>query len=193
MATVKWKMFLAACICGLLGCALFAQSSPAQSSSDWKAAFQSRLALYGHRNWIVVSDSAFPAFSKPGVETIVANEGLSSVLKYVGSAISMSRHVRATAFVDKELQYIDENDFPGVSELRRQIRAAFAKTLDSSMLHAELMSQVDEAGETYRVLFIKTTETIPYTTVFMRLDCGYLDDAGERKIRGAMAFAEANR
>jgi L-fucose mutarotase/ribose pyranase (RbsD/FucU family) len=164
---------------------------PAQSSSDWKAVFQSRLALYGHRNWIVVSDSAFPAFSKPGVETVVANEGLSSVLKYVESAISTSRHVRATAFVDKELQFIDENDFPGVSELRRQIRVAFTKTPDSSMLHAKLMSQVDEAGETYRVLFIKTTETIPYTTVFLRLDCGYLDDAGERKIRSAMASAEA--
>ena len=43
-----------------------------------------------------------------------------------------------------------------------------------------------KAGKTFRVLFIKTTATIPYTSVYMRLDCGYLSDEVERKIRTAM-------
>ncbi len=167
-----------------------AQTPANAAASDWKAIVQNRLPLYGHRNWIVVSDSAFPAYSEPGIETIAVNEDLPSVLKYLAHAIAASRHVRATVFVDQELQFIDEHDYPGVTELRKQIAAQFTKEqVVSSMTHADVMNKVDEAGKTFRILFIKTTSTIPYTSVFMRLDCGYLSDEGERKIRAAMAAA----
>ncbi len=166
-----------------------AQTPASAPASDWKAIVQNRLPLYGHRNWIVVSDSAFPAYSEPGIETIAVNEDLPSVLKYVAHAIAASRHVRATVFVDQELQFIDEHDYPGVTELRKQIAAQFAKHQVQTMPHADVMNKVDEAGKTFRILFIKTTSTIPYTSVFMRLDCGYLSDEGVRKIRAALAAA----
>ena len=51
------------------------------------------------------------------------------------------------------------------------------------------MSKIDEAGKTFRILFIKTSATIPYTSVYMRLDCGYMSDELERKIRTAMSDA----
>jgi hypothetical protein len=41
----------------------------------------------------------------------------------------------------------------------------------------------------FRVLIIKTNTTIPYTTVFLRLDCGYLTDEVDAKIKNAMASA----
>jgi D-ribose pyranose/furanose isomerase RbsD len=169
----------------------FAQTPASAPASDWKSIVQNRLPLYGHRNWIVVSDSAFPAYSEPGIETIAVNEDLPSVLKYVAHAIAASRHVRATVFVDQELQFIDERDYPGVTELRKHIAAEFAKQQMQTMPHAEVMNKVDEAGKTFRILFIKTTSTIPYTSVFMRLDCGYLSDEGERKIRAAIAAASS--
>jgi hypothetical protein len=170
----------------------FAQTPPTPPASDWKAIVQNRLSLYGHRNWIVVADSAFPAYSEPGIETIAVNEDSPSVLKYVAHAISSSRHVRATVFVDQELQFIDEHDYPGVTEVRREIAAEFAKEqVTTTMPHADIMNKVDEAGKTYRILFLKTTATIPYTSVFMRLDCGYLSDDGERKIRAKIKAASA--
>jgi|HubBroStandDraft_3_1064219.scaffolds.fasta_scaffold46625_2 hypothetical protein len=177
-----------------LSLSFFSLASPAQTpasapASDWKAIVQNRLPLYGHRNWIVVSDSAFPAYSEPGVETIAVDEDLPAVLKYVAHAIAASRHVRATVFVDRELQFIDEHDYPGVTELRKQIAAQFSNQQVQTMLHADVMNKVDEAGKTFRILFLKTTSTIPYTSVFMRLDCGYLSDEGERKIRAAIAAA----
>jgi phage anti-repressor protein len=189
MTTVKWRLFRTVCVLGLLAGSLFAQNLPPESSSDWKAVLQSRLPLYGHRNWIVVADSAFPVYAEPGIETIVANDDLPSVLRYVTSAISSSRHLRATVFLDKELQFIDEHDYPGVSELRRQVTAAIAKDQVSSIPHTEVLSRIDEAGKTFRILFIKTTATIPYTSVYMRLDCGYMNDAVDRKIRTAIASA----
>jgi len=47
---------------GLLASSSFSPNSSGGPSSDWKAVFQSRLPLYGHRNWIVVADS------EPGIE-----------------------------------------------------------------------------------------------------------------------------
>jgi len=189
MHTVNGRLRAVVCVLMLLVSSSFSQSQAGGSSSDWKAIVQSRLPLYGHRNWVVVADAAFPVYAAPGIETIVVNEDLPSVLRYVASTISSSRHVRATVFLDQELQFIDEHDYPGVTELRKQITASFAKDQVSSIPHTEVMTRIDEAGKTFRILFIKTTATIPYTSVYMRLDCGYMSDDVERKIRTAMAAA----
>jgi len=189
MHIVNGRLRVITCVLALLASSSLAQTPPSTPSSDWKAVVQSRLPLYGHRNWIVVADSAFPVYAEPGIETIVVNDDLPLVLKYVASAVSSSRHLRATIFLDQELQFIDEQDYPGVSELRKQILASFAKEQVSSVPHAEAISRIDEAGKTFRILFIKTTATIPYTSVYIRLDCGYMNEEAERKIRTAMAGA----
>src|SRR6266478_3068124 len=140
-----------------------AASNP--STADWRTTLQQRLPLYGHRNWIVVSDAAFPAYSQNGIETIVVNQDLPSVLNYVAKAISSSKH------------------------LREEINRAFGKSSLPSIPHAEALSKIDDAGKIFRVLFIKTNTTIPYSSVFLRLDCGYMTDEIESKIRNAIAAA----
>ena len=189
MRTLHIKSRSIVWVLALLVSSSFSPGQTSGSSSDWKGIVQNRLPLYGHRNWIVVTDSAFPAYAAPGIETIAVNEDLPSVVKYVAKAISATRHVRATVFLDQELQFIDESDYPGVSDLKRQIAAIFPKDQVSRIPHAEAMTRVDEAGRTFRILFIKTSAAIPYTSVFMRLDCGYLSDEVERRIRAAMAAA----
>ncbi|MFZ1051143.1 MAG: RbsD/FucU domain-containing protein [Candidatus Sulfotelmatobacter sp.] len=189
MHTVNGRLRAISCVLVLLVSSSLSQTLASAPSSDWKAFVRSRLPLYGHRNWIVVADSAFPVYANPGIETIVVNDDLPSVLKYVASAISSSRHLRATVFLDQELQFIDEHDYPRVSELRKQITAQFPKEQASSIPHTDVMTKVDEAGKTFRILFIKTTTTIPYTSVYMRLDCGYMNDEVEQKIRAAMVAA----
>jgi D-ribose pyranose/furanose isomerase RbsD len=164
-------------------------AAPHPPAADWQTALQQRLALYGHRNWIVVSDAAFPAYSETGIETMVVNQDLASVLHSVAKAIAASKHVRAAAFVDRELQFVPEQSYPGVAQLREQINREFSKNSLASIPHAEAISKIDEAGKTFRVLFIKTNTTIPYTSVFMRLDCGYLTDEIDAKIKNAMASA----
>jgi len=180
-----------ACIFGLALLVLpcFAQAQAGVSSNEWRNVVHNRLPLYGDRNWIVVSDSAFPVYSEPGIETIVVDEDLPKVLEYVANAISSSPHVRATVFLDKELQFVDERDYPGVSQLRKQIAGDFVNNQVSSIPHAEVLQRINEAGKTFRILFIKTTERIPYSSVYMRLDCGYLTDAVQRKIENAMLAA----
>ena len=47
---------------------------------------------------------------------------------------------------DQGLQFIDEHDYPGVSELRRQNTALFSKDQVSSIPHTEVMATIDQAG-----------------------------------------------
>src|SRR5713101_9045277 len=107
MHRLERRLFAVGCVLLLLVSASFAQTRASTPVSDWKSLVENRLPLYGHRNWIVVADSAFPVYATPGIETIVINEDLPSVLKYVATAISSSGHVRATVFLDQELQFID--------------------------------------------------------------------------------------
>ena len=90
---------------------------------------------------------------------------------------------------DEELKFVPEENNPGVTHLREEINRAFGKSSPASIPHAEALSNIDDAGKTFRVLFIKTNTTIPYTSVFMRLDCGYMTDEIESKIRDAIAAA----
>jgi hypothetical protein len=130
-----------------------------------------------------------PPTRPSGIETIIADEDLPIVLRYVTHSISSSKHVRATAFLDQELQFVEDKDYPGVTALREKITQTFNKNSLSSIPHSEVLSRIDEAGKTFSVLFIKTNTVIPYTSVYMRLDCGYMTDEVDKKIRNAVATA----
>ncbi len=90
---------------------------------DWERELHALLPLYGHRNWIVVADSAYPAQSKPGIETIVSGADQIEVVRKVLDAINASRHVRANVYLDKELGFVPETDAPGVTAYRKQLDA----------------------------------------------------------------------
>jgi D-ribose pyranose/furanose isomerase RbsD len=164
-----------------------AQSSKDPCIQDWYQTFENRLAVFGHRNWIVVADSAYPAPSGEGVETIVANGGLPEILARVLAAMAASKHVRPVVFMDKELQFVDEKDYPGVTAFRKQIGHLAAGNAVNCLPHEEIMTRLNDAAKTYRVLIIKTDMKIPYTSVFMRLDCGYMSDEVGHKIDRAMS------
>ncbi len=149
----------------------------------WQQRLADILPLLGHRNWIVVTDAAYPAQAQPGIETIVANGELIAVLESVLAQVSGARHVRPVVHVDAELQFVAEQDAPGVSEFRRRLTAALDELAVESLPHEAIIERLDEAGRIFRILVIKTNATIPYTSVFLRLDCGYWTDDAERRLR----------
>ena len=53
------------------------------AASSWEDFFYDELPALGHRNWIVVADSAFPLQISPGMEVVVANEDHFAVLERV--------------------------------------------------------------------------------------------------------------
>jgi D-ribose pyranose/furanose isomerase RbsD len=157
------------------------------STPDWKARLSELLPLFGHRNWIVVADSAYPAQSKVGIETVVSGGDQLDVLRHVLDAITSSAHVRAKIYLDKELAFVSEIDAPGVDDYRRDLAIAIHGTHVQYVHHEQIIAKLDESAELFRVLLIKTEMTIPYTSVFFELDCGYWSAESEQRLRDAIS------
>lgn len=144
------------------------------------------LPLLGHRNWILIVDSAYPLQISPGIETIETGEGLPEVASDVLKVVDRSIHVRPDVYMDAELPFIDGSDAPEVSRYRSTIRTVLGERKVTSLPHEQLLQKISEAGSTYKILVLKTNETIPYTSVFLRLDCKYWSDEAEARLREAM-------
>jgi L-fucose mutarotase/ribose pyranase (RbsD/FucU family) len=157
------------------------------SSSAWNRTLLDRIPLYGHRNWIVIADSAYPAQSRPGIETIVSNSDHLQVLQQVLAAVSVSRHVRPIVYMDQELKFIEDKDAPGISAYRHQLAGLLHNRAVNPLPHEQIIAKLDQVSQTFRVLIIKTNFTLPYTSVFLQLDCAYWGPDAERRLRAAMA------
>lgn len=162
-------------------------SSPRITKPDWEQHVTALLPLYGHRNWIVVADSAYPAQSKPGIETIVSGAGQLEVTRKVLEAIDATRHVRANVHIDQELDFVAETDAPGVTRYRTQLSELLKGANRVPMLHEQIIGKLDQVSQVFRVLIIKTDLTIPYTSVFFELGCAYWPADSEDRMRKAMA------
>ena len=150
--------------------------------ADWRQLLRERLPLYGHRNWIVIADAAYPAQSNPGIETVATGAEQLEVVAEALAAIAASPHVKPVVYLDRELEFVAE------AEAYRASLAGLTGRLDCRTLpHEEIISILDRAGAVFRVLILKTTRTIPYTTVFLNLDCAYWSAESEGRMRASMA------
>jgi L-fucose mutarotase/ribose pyranase (RbsD/FucU family) len=156
------------------------------ATRTWETLLLDRLPLYGHRNWIVVVDSAYPAQSNPGIETVVADAHQIQVLQKVMKAISSSTHIHANIYTDKELGFVAESDAPGITLYQQQLDALLAGASVKQLPHEEIITRLDQAAKLFRILIIKTDMTIPYTSVFFELGCGYWDAKAEERLQKAM-------
>jgi L-fucose mutarotase/ribose pyranase (RbsD/FucU family) len=157
-----------------------------QGQTGWQQKVIEELPLMGHRNWIVIVDSAYPLQSSEGVETIETGADQLVVLDDVLNAIKQSRHVRALAHLDAELPFVPEDEAAGVDRYREQLKSRLSGIPTDSSLHQNLIDQLNTTGKTFHVLILKTTMTIPYTSVFLQLDCKYWSAESEAKMRARM-------
>jgi hypothetical protein len=156
---------------------------PGQS---WYETLDQRLGAFGHRNWIAIVDSAYPAQTSPGVETIVTRTEHLVVVQKVLARLSQSRHVRPVIYLDAELEHVAEADAAGIDDLRVDLNELLPAEGVTRLPHAEIIDRLDAAGEKFHVLVLKTTLALPYTSVFIELDCGYWSPEAEERLRRAM-------
>jgi len=163
---------------------------PAQvASPDWHTRLADAMPLLGHRNWILVVDSAYPLQTSPGIESIATDAPQLDVVRTVVAAVHRSIHVRPVVFIDAELPFISDDDAPGVSAYRTEVDKLLHDYAVERLPHEKIIANIDEAGKTFHILVLKTPMAIPYTSVFIRLDCKYWSADQEKRLRGKMAKA----
>ncbi|MDR2120573.1 MAG: hypothetical protein LBP64_06830 [Tannerella sp.] len=166
--------------CGGMG------SQSTVSSASWRDVLTAELPLLGHRNWIVVTDMAYPLQTGAGIETVDTGEDYMSVLEFVYRETEKAPHVKAIVYQDRELTYLREKDVPGIDALRGRMQALLGDKR-TFVPHEELIDRLDETGRKFHVVILKSTLTVPYTSAFFELDCNYWDGGRENALRRAMA------
>jgi hypothetical protein len=171
----------------LTSCQNTLQPPPVQEESDWTQVLESDLNLLGHRNWILVVDKAFPEQSSSGMKYIYVEQDLLTVLEQVLGAVNNSTHVRPVIYQDKELEFISEEQVPGIEAFRLAADSILGESHVNTLLHDDVFKMLDASSSLFRVLVIKTNGTMPYTSVFIQLDCAYWGAEDEQLLREDMA------
>ena len=130
----------------------------------------------------------YPAQSRPGIETIVADEEQTTVVDRALAILHAhaSKHIQSKIYTDEELRFVSEEDAPGVTSYREKLRCLVEGYSVRSCPHEEIILKLDRAGERFRVLVVKTKMRIPYTSMFLELKCGYWNTQAEKRLRAAM-------
>jgi hypothetical protein len=167
-----------------------AQPPERPSRRDWQLQLAEQLPLLGHRNWIVIADSAYPAQSREGIKTIYIGGDQLTVVRQVLQSVDAARHVRGNIYVDQELAHLSDSDAVGIDQYREQLDKLLEQRPVAKLPHEEIIEKLDKAAETFRIIVYKTDMILPYTTVFIELDCGYWSNDLEQQLRQRMKTAK---
>lgn len=97
--------------------------------------------------------------------------------------LDRSAHVRPIVHVDSELDYVSNDDAPGIDAFRTDLKELLAGRPIARLPHEQIIGKLDSASQEFSVLVIKTPSLLPYSSVFINLDCGYWSAEAEERLR----------
>ncbi len=181
------KLLAAVIIISSLSCSqpaktnVSAEETP--TSPRWQQEVTETIKLFGHRNWIVIADGAYPQQSNAAIKTITIDATQLEAVDVVIKSIEKIKHVSANIYTDKEMAFVVEESAPGIEDYRRHLDALLKGKPVKNMLHEDVIRELDASAKLFNVLVIKTNMAIPYTSVFFQLECGYWNAKAEEKLR----------
>ena len=188
MKFITQTVLISGVIAGFLtSCQHMNQPQSAQEDRSWKQVLDQDLPMLGHRNWILVVDKAFPEQSSEGMKYLYVEQDLLPTLEYVLEALDNSTHVKPIIYQDKELSFISEEQVPGIGAFRSEAAGVLKGRSVNTLLHEEVFTMLDESASLFRILVIKTNCTLPYSSVFLQLDCSYWGPENEELLRERMS------
>ena len=151
--------------------------------------FQNTAPAMGHRNWIAIVDSAYPLQNATGIQTVNTDADQLDVVRKVLAALKTSEHVRGIVYLDAELPFVAESAAHGIDAYRAELLQVLKGHVPISQPHEQIIGRIDEAGKTFQILILKTHLTLPYTSVFIQLECGYWTAEAEKALRAAISHS----
>ena len=163
------RLILPICIISLLsGCQ---DANPAER--EWKEQLYKNLAIVGARNWIVIAESSFPAYTGTGIRTMVSDKTSDEVLLDVLNMLEEEAHVVPRIMISSELRSITEDYAPGIKRYRNNINKMLPGRQHFELMSRTINSLIEDAARQFNVLVIKTKTSLPYSNIYIELDSGY--------------------
>ena len=156
---------------------------PEPDENPWMKAVDRQVNQLGYRNWIVVAEASFPAFSRPGVRQVNAEVEIPEALDYVLNVMERTENTRPNVYVARELRSVENDYAPGIDHLRRRIQDALHGHETIQIDHESLLLLLEDANRNFEVLVIRTQSALPYSSVYLELLPGYWDADSEARLR----------
>ena len=122
---------------------------------DWKSEVKQTLKLFGHRNWIVIADGAYPQQSNPAIKTITIDANQIEAVDYVNQQIEIAKHVDANIFVDKEMAFVPEKEAKGIEAYRTKLNEVLEGKSVNTMLHEDIIRELDASAKMFNILIFQ--------------------------------------
>lgn len=182
------SFMLPVCFLGLFlgGCQ---DSKPAER--EWKDQLYKNLAVVGARNWIVIAESSFPAYTGPGIRTMLSDKTSDEVLLDVLDMLEKEAHVVPRIMVSAELRNVTEDYAPGIRRYRHNIDKMLPGRQHFELMSRTINSLIEDAAKQFNVLVIKTKTSLPYSNIYIELDSGYWNSESETFLRNKMEAQDA--
>src|SRR5262245_16655377 len=137
----------------LVGLSLaFAADDKKPDAAAWKQYLARRLPLLGHRNWVVIADSAYPAQSRFGIEPVATGADQLEVVEEVLRQIGEHKHIRPNVYLDAELPYVEDRDARGIKRYQNSLKALLGRRATLAVPHEDIINKLDTAAAKFNVL-----------------------------------------
>ena len=183
----RLPLILPVCIISLLsGCQ---DANPAER--EWKEQLYKNLAIVGARNWIVIAESSFPAYTGAGIKTMVSDKTSDEVLLDVLNMLEEEAHVVPRIMISSELRSVTEDYAPGIKRYRNNINKMLPGRQHFELMSRTINSLIEDAAKQFNVLVIKTKTSLPYSNIYIELDSGYWNSESETALRKSLEAKDA--
>lgn len=152
----------------------------------WLNTVDHEVQKLGTFNWIIIAEPSFPALSRSGVTTITTPVSTTEALDGVLQSLDAHSHVRPSIHLTREATAVTEHDTPGINDYRAKLNEVLRERETLTLTDRALNLLITDARKNYRILVIKTTTSLPYTSVFLELESGYWDGTSETALRKRM-------
>ena len=145
----------------------------------------------GARNWIVIAESSFPAYTGTGIRTMVSDKTSDEVLLDVLNMLEEEAHVVPRIMISSELRSVTEDYAPGIKRYRNNINKMLPGRQHFELMSRTINSLIEDAARQFNVLVIKTKTSLPYSNIYIELDSGYWNSESETVLRKSLEAKDA--
>lgn len=141
------------------------------------------LLQLGARNWVVVADPAYPLPAGVGVVSITVPANTVDTFREVLDLLEIEGAVVPRIWVSHELSVVPEERAPGITRHRQELEKLLLGRFHYAVNSRVIDMQLAQAAKDFRILYIRTSTRLPYSSIAIELDSGYWNSDAEAEVQ----------
>ncbi|MBR5888106.1 MAG: hypothetical protein IKZ07_07855 [Akkermansia sp.] len=148
-----------------------------------RAKIAPNLLQLGARNWVVVADPACPLPAGTGIVSITVPANTVDSFREVLDLLEIEGAVVPRIWISHELSAISEERAPGITEHRENLEKLLLGRFHYAVNSRVIDMQLNQAAKDFRILYIRTSTRLPYSSIAIELDSGYWNSDAETELQ----------